>query len=616
MTTQESEQVETSNILLDGKSLKFPILKIIHNYDDIVIDSKFSLLENKDVKKMDLKQLLTQNSNIKCSECQRDIKSFDFFINKGSKDIICNVCYSKFETEKINEKYISFENYISTCDKHGKKYELFCINCNKNMCSECKNEDLAPKHEFIIFENILDIEKLHFKQELCKKVKNMCQIFQNISEIQNIQNQYNESIRYHNLSERLLRENKYAEIIISNFSYFYEKKALCYELIGNFNDLVFNKLLKKINLQELFAENNNFLDSSFHVINQSKNIVEKNKVKIVPISKKNIISSDISLGDEIRGVAELKGDYYLAGSKNGIIGIFSLKDLNLIKKFTLKGIDSIFHLSKIKDNDLDLISIASNLNEIIILSVVKKEEKEDEQIDFDFKMECKKEGHTKKLNKVIQLTNGLIVTSSEDFTIIFWQLIKKENSFLIQSVSKVKIERDIYILIECPYTNELICNDITIDLKSFTIKRKFNLYLQDKTFNCSMCLFKEKYIAYVLECDGISVFNIETGKRYYITANFDYVEAVYTVDNETLCVCTQNLKNIIRTRYSQQYKLEEDEFVEIGNMTNTGTCNCYMTDTKNNFIMGDMGGIISKFTDEPKKPKTIPISTLLDFLFS
>ena len=36
-------------------------------------------------------------------------------------------------------------------------------------------------------------------------------------------------------------------------------------------------------------------------------------------------------------------------------------------------------------------------------------------------------------------------------------------------------------------------------------------------------------------------------------------------------------------------QLEEDDFVEIGKITATGTCNCYMNDSKNNFIMGDMG---------------------------
>ena len=47
---------------------------------------------------------------------------------------------------------------------------------------------------------------------------------------------------------------------------------------------------------------------------------------------------------------------------------------------------------------------------------------------------------------------------------------------------------------------------------------------------------------------------------------------------------------------TQQFKLNEDVFVEIGDMIPTGICNCYMTDSKNNFIMGTMSGILNKFS--------------------
>ena len=47
---------------------------------------------------------------------------------------------------------------------------------------------------------------------------------------------------------------------------------------------------------------------------------------------------------------------------------------------------------------------------------------------------------------------------------------------------------------------------------------------------------------------------------------------------------------------SQQYKLDEDEFVQIGSIIVTGVCNCFMTDSENNFIMGTMSGRLLKFT--------------------
>ena len=54
--------------------------------------------------------------------------------------------------------YISLDKYISTCNKHGQNYDAFCIHCNKNICSKCKDEhsDLRIKHEFICFDDIIE----------------------------------------------------------------------------------------------------------------------------------------------------------------------------------------------------------------------------------------------------------------------------------------------------------------------------------------------------------------------------------------------------------------------------------------------------------------------------
>jgi hypothetical protein len=273
----------------------------------------------------------------------------------------------------------------------------------------------------------------------------------------------------------------------------------------------------------------------------------------------------------------------------------------LIQNFRINGIINIFHLEKIRDENSDLIAVASDVNEVIIISVFQKNDVDTNKMEakeniFDYKFECRKKEHNGKINRIIQLSNGLLVSAAEDKLIIFWQLFKNDNVINIQSISKVEIDEDIHILIECPFTNELICNSTTIDLNTFTQKRDLGIYLQDKSFNCQMCLFKEKYLAYIDECDGITVINLENDRNYFITARFDYVEAVYSIDNETLCLCTQNLDSFFRARYSQQYKLEEDDFVEIGEITATGTCNCYMNDSKNNFVMGGMSGEIIKFT--------------------
>ena len=225
-------QLEISNILLDEKTMKFQILKIIYDDFDIKINSCHCPKGIKDNYIKDLKYLLSKKSVFKCYECKKDISSFEFFIKKQTKDLICSDCNTKIKEKKENNLYISFDKFIITCDKHGEKNELFCINCNKNICSICKEEhsELKFKHELISFNDIIEKKEIFKKVNLCKKVKSLAQIFKSISEIKLLEGKEKEGKRNNNIAERFSRENKYAEIIISTFNYFLNKKALCMKL--------------------------------------------------------------------------------------------------------------------------------------------------------------------------------------------------------------------------------------------------------------------------------------------------------------------------------------------------------------------------------------------------
>ena len=594
-------KLEISNKFLDTKLFKFPIFKIIHDDYDIKIKTKSSLKVDKQDIIKNLPIVQSKSAQIKCIECKKEITTFEFFAQKEKRDkIICNECYNILKEKKVTDEYIPLEKLISMCDKHGENYKLFCIDCNKNICPKCKDEHstFVSKHEFIVFEDILKSSELIDKTMMCKKIKCLCKLLNNIAAMKILEFKVKEMKRFMFISARFGRENNFAENIISSFEYFSEKNALCYELISNFNEINYNKELEKINFQTFFEKINNLFEPTFHVIMQSSDVIEKRKIEIVPLCKRKRVISNDSLHSEIRGLIKLKNGFYLAASKNGDIGIFDSTNLELKQKFRLNGISNIFHLEKIKDENLDLIAVASDLYEVIIISVFPKEKdnKGTNEDIFDYKYEVRKKEHKGKLNRIIQLSNGLIVSSSEDELVIFWQLIKEGNTFNIQSITKIKMGMNIYNLIECKYTNELICNNQTINLDSYTIGRKLPIYPPGQTFNCAVCLFKEKFIAYVSDCDGIYIVNIQTGNDYWVTAKYDYVEAVYTIDNETFCLCTQDLYNIFGGRYSQQYKFDESDFVEIGKIVPSGTCNCYMLDSGNNFIMGDMFGELSKYS--------------------
>ena len=222
---------------------------------------------------------------------------------------------------------------------------------------------------------------------------------------------------------------------------------------------------------------------------------------------------------------------------------------------------------------------------------------------FDYKIECIIKGHSNKVNRVIQLSNNIIASSSVDGNVIFWEKMKNNNLISLKMMIKVKLDMDIYYLIECPYTKELICNNQTIDLNTYTLKRKLKIYYPSDNFNCGVCLFKDKFIAsFCDDCESIDIVNIENNDQFTVEGKYDYVEAVYTMDNESFCLCTQNLRGnpFFRYRFSQQFKFNEKKkkFQEMGEITQTGTCNCYMNDSEGNFVMGDMRGRLIKLLKE------------------
>ena len=221
--------------------------------------------------------------------------------------------------------------------------------------------------------------------------------------------------------------------------------------------------------------------------------------------------------------------------------------------------------------------------------------KNNEKNFFDYKKVCQFKGHVEKIYRIIQLSNNLIASGSADRSLIIWEKTKKNDLIDLQRISNIKLEILPYNLIECPYTNELICNSQTVDLKTYKVKRKLNISFPGSDFNCSICLFKEKYLAYAdILCEG-EILDIETNKHIPVQTKFDYVEAAFTIDGETFCFCIQNPTNIFRSRYSQHFIITENKCKNLGKIICIGGCNCYMNDSEGNFIMGDMGGHINKF---------------------
>ena len=596
------EKEQPSLSILNENSLQFQIFKINYDDNEIIIQNKNVANQKNVVNKLSLNEFFIKSLNkYICHICKKEITTFNFNISSDNPKLkICVKCKPKIQEK---EKYIPFEDYILKCNNHDKIYDIYCINCNKNLCEKCKSQHEDLGHKLFLFETITPKnDEIYQKEKYCEKANYLIKIFRTISDIKSIELELLKSIEINNFVKRLSNEIKFAEIIISTFKYFHKKNLLCYELISNFNQIDFNEKIKeKMNIRDILENYQNVLGPSFHIIMKSPDIKDLNNRKIIPLSERRKIVSEIALNDEIRGIIQLSNKYYVAGSKSADIGIFDFNSLKFIEKLKVNniGITQINQLTKIKDDKLDLCAIASNLSDIIIISIFYNE-KDDNKI-FEYKIECQIKSHSDKINRIIQLSNDLIASSSADGFVMLWEKIKKnDNSILLQNNSKINLGFNIHNLIECQYTNELICNSVAVDLKSFTKTRNFEMWwAQNELFNCAICLFNKKYLAYVSGCDNVQVINVEKNVLCNsITPKYDYVDAVFTVDGETICLCTRDLYNIFQPKYTQQFRLIENDFKEIGHICHTGTVNCFMNDSDDNFVMGIMSGYLIKYIIE------------------
>ena len=181
---------------------------------------------------------------------------------------------------------------------------------------------------------------------------------------------------------------------------------------------------------------NNIIEPNFHIIMKSPYAIEKNRRKVIILSKKEKIITKTSLKGEIRGIIELKGGFYLS-TKEADVGIYNMENLDIIQRLPLNP--EISNIFKIKDENLDLISISSNLSYIILISIFQKKEKENNKSTFEYKEECRIKAHTKDINRIIQLSNGLIVSTSYVGFVIFWKKIKKENLISLEMISQINL---------------------------------------------------------------------------------------------------------------------------------------------------------------------------------
>ena len=149
----DMEKEQPSLSILDENSLQFQLFKIIYDDNEIIIQTSSHSNQNNEINKFQFNEFIIKNKKSLCHMCKKEINTFNFNISSNIDQLkLCLECKQKIQEK---EKYIPFEDYISKCIIHNKIYELYCINCNKNMCEKCKSEHKDLGHKYVSFDKII-----------------------------------------------------------------------------------------------------------------------------------------------------------------------------------------------------------------------------------------------------------------------------------------------------------------------------------------------------------------------------------------------------------------------------------------------------------------------------
>ena len=215
--------------------------------------------------------LIQKNTNKSCNLCCKNYSIKELYYSKKSKQFLCKQCYAfLLNDKKIREnEYINFKMTGKLCVEHNNNSNsLFCLTCQKHICSECKTKHDSHK-----------IMKL-FEETKIKK---------NIEEMYSIIKKEEEDIK---------QLEKLGDIAINSISNQFGDKAKKRKEMHTFKKILYqyfcansNSIVSYKNIDLIFQKENNpdiFInENELKELDQIINAIEINiKLKTKSISKK------------------------------------------------------------------------------------------------------------------------------------------------------------------------------------------------------------------------------------------------------------------------------------------------------------------------------------------
>ena len=258
--------------------------------------------------------LMNKNSNICCNSCCKNYSIKELKYNIKNKQFLCIKCFNE---NKISEKeYFDFKKVGKYCSIHiNNSNSLFCLVCQKHICSECKSKHESHKIVNLLEEskfkkNIEEIKlKLKKEEEEIRQLEKLGDI-----EINSIAKQFGDKYK------RRKDIQSFKKIL---FQYFFanSNKIISYKNI----DLIF----QKENNPDIFINENEFKELDKIINNIETNIkkTKSNPQNIQVNNKNNIMKRNSQPLDE----SERRSTTVIKQSKRNSQKSPNIQNLNVSK---------------------------------------------------------------------------------------------------------------------------------------------------------------------------------------------------------------------------------------------------------------------------------------------
>ena len=123
--------------------------------------------------------------NYNCTECSSPIEIISINEKECSIEFKCinNKHKLKMSIKDYIDKMKSFNNKKindDICEIHNKKYECYCINCNKHLCNKCLiTREHIGHNKYIIIENKPNIKELNIIENIIRYYQNKIELLEN-----------------------------------------------------------------------------------------------------------------------------------------------------------------------------------------------------------------------------------------------------------------------------------------------------------------------------------------------------------------------------------------------------------------------------------------------------